>query len=167
MQTRIPKLDKLPYQIYICNLSLSASAPFHDGMEANHIRSVGTLLGCYEIICPRSWGARNPHLITIYICRCWSTGDLASRNSNASPYTTFVFSYFPSLSTLARFPPLPRLRAMHRFPNKRASKDTPSFFLLLPACCSLQPIYRFPLKMFLYDTTVLLRIAHQLPQELE
>ena len=104
MQIRIPKPDKLPYQIYLCNLSLSASASFHDGMEANHIRSVGTLLGCYEIICPRSWGARNPHLITIYICRCWSTGDLASRNSNASPYTTFVFSYFPSLSTLARFP---------------------------------------------------------------
>ena len=63
----------------------------------------------------------------------------------------FFLFFFPFLLRLAR--PL-RLLAMHRYPNKRASENTPSFFLLLPAYYSVQPIGRFSLKNFLSYRTV-------------
>lgn len=49
MQVNIPKLNKLPYQFYFCNLLLSASAPVHNRMEANHIRTVGILLSFIKL----------------------------------------------------------------------------------------------------------------------
>ena len=49
VQVKIPKLNELPYQFYFCNLPLSASAPCHDRMEANHIRTVGTLLNLMQL----------------------------------------------------------------------------------------------------------------------
>ena len=64
---------------------------------------------------------------------------------SASSPPFFLF-FFPFLLRLAR---PPRLLAMHRYPNKRASKNTPSFFLLLPAYYSVQPIRQFSLKFFL------------------
>ena len=70
--------------------------------------------------------------------------------SASSPPPFFLF-FFPFLLRLAR--PL-RLLAMHRYPNKRASENTPSFFLLLPAYYSVQPIGRFSLKIFLSYRTV-------------
>lgn len=49
MQVEIPKLNKLPYQIYFCNLLLSARATVHDRMEANHIRTVGILMSFIKL----------------------------------------------------------------------------------------------------------------------
>ena len=67
------------------------------------------------------------------------------------PLPPFFLFFFPFL--LRRAPP-PRLLAMHRYPNKRASKNTPSFFLLLPAYYSVQPMGQFSLKFFLSYRTV-------------